>query len=469
MKRSGKSILRRVVLMQLASLIVFLAAASLLMHRAATRSGSGDFDRQMMFAADALAKLAEPDLDDDYKLRHAAQTIEELSREDARSFGPIASYEPVLQVWSAAGELLYRSEAAPAVPLASLRPGVVEAARGEEVWRVATARSPSGRLYVQVAESAEMRNEMLLVVFRRYFAPLLWGVPLLLCLTAVAAVRALRPLHALARQVEARSATALSRVEALPAYDETSAVADAINDLIERIEDTLARERAFLADAAHELRTPLAALETQAHVLVHAKSAQERAAVSEDMRGAMVRVAALLRQLLALSRLESEIGALSLQSIDFAALLQERVASFGRAALDKGIDLELDSPTACPAVLDREAMISLLDNLLDNAVRYVPHNGRVHVCLRVADDTLILQVLDDGPGVRPADRERIFDRFYRADGKDETGSGLGLAIAKQVAVLHGGDIRCTEGIGSGAGFELRLSVTRRCVGMAKAN
>lgn len=468
MRRSGKSILRRVLLMQLAALIVFLAAASLLMYRAAMRFGSGDFDRQMMYAADTLAKLGEPYVDDEYELRHAAQTIEQLSRDEARSFGPIASYEPVLQVWSTSGELLYRSETAPVAPLAGPRLEVVEVARGEEVWRVATAGSPSGRLYVQVAESAEMRNEMLLVVFRRFFAPLLWGVPLLLCLTALAAVRALRPLHVLARQVEARSATALSRVEALPAYDETSAVADAINDLIERIEDTLARERAFLADAAHELRTPLAALEAQAHVLVHAKSAQERAAASEDMRGAMARVAALLRQLLALSRLES-IGALSLQSVDFAALLQERVASFGRAALDKGIELELESPMTCRAVLDREAMVSLLDNLLDNAVRYVPRNGRVHVSLRVTDDALLLQVLDDGPGVRPADRERIFDRFYRADCKDETGSGLGLAIAKQVAALHGGEIRVTEGIGGGAGFELRLPATGRPAGRSKAD
>lgn len=461
MKRSGRSILRRVLLMQLAVLVVFLVAASLFMHQAATRFGSGDFDRQMIFAADALAKLAEPDVDDEYKLRHAAQTIEQLSRDDARSFGPIVSYEPVLQVWSAAGELLYRSEVAPAVPLASLRPEVVEVARGGDVWRVATVRSPSGRLYVQVAESAQMRDEMLLVVFRRYFAPLLWGVPLLLGLTAAAAVRALRPLHALARQVEERSATALSRVEAQPAYDETSAVADAINHLIERIDDTLRRERAFLADAAHELRTPLAALEVHAHVLVHAKSAQERVAASEDMRGAMARVAALLRKLLALNRLESESGALSLQSIDFAALLQERVASFGRTALDKEIEFELDSPTACHAMLDREAMISLLDNLLDNAVRYVPRNGRVHVCLRVAEDALILQVLDDGPGVHFADRERIFDRFYRAAGRDETGSGLGLAIAKQVAVLHGGDIRFIEGIGTGAGFEMRLPAARQ--------
>lgn len=459
MRFFGRSILHRVLLMQLAALMVFLAAAAWLMHRTVTRFGSGDFDRQMMFAADALAKLGEPYVENEQELRYAAQTIEQLSRDDARSFGPIASYQPVLQVWSTSGNLLYRSEPAPMVPLASLRSGVVEAARGEEVWRVATAHSPRGRLYVQIAESAEMRNEMVLVVFRRFLATLLWVVPLLLGLTALAAVRGLRPLHALARQVETRSATALSRVEALPAYEETSAVADAINDLIERIDSTLAHEREFLADAAHELRTPLAALEAQTHVLVHTQSAQERAAASEDMHSAMARVAALLRQLLALSRLESEIGALSPRPIDFAALLQERVARFGRAALDKGIELELDSPTACCAVLDREAMVSLLDNLLDNAVRYVPYGGRVQVCLRLAHDAIVLQVLDDGPGVRPADRERIFDRFYRAAGKDETGSGLGLAIAKQVVVLHGGEIRLTEGIGSGAGFEMRLPVT----------
>lgn len=456
MKRSGKSILRRVLLMQLGALIVFLAAASWLMHDAATRFGSGDFDREMMFAADALAKLGEPYVEDEPELRHAAQTIERLSLEDARRFGLVASYEPVLQIWSAAGSLLYRSGPAPSAPLADLRPGVVETALGADLWRVATARSPSGRLYVQIAESAEMRREMLVIVFRRFVAPLLWVVPLLLGLTALAAVHGLRPLRALARQIDARSATALSRVEARPAYDETSGVAEAINQLIVRIEKTLSRERDFLADAAHELRTPLAALEAQTHVLVHALTDQERAAAARDIQGTMARVAALLRQLLALSRLESEVGALSLRPVDLAALLQERLAVFGRAALDKGIELELDSPPACSAVVDPQATVSLLDNLLDNAVRYVPAGGRVQVRLRAAEDAIILQVLDDGPGVRPADRERIFDRFYRAAGKDEAGSGLGLAIAKRVAVLHGGEIRFTEGLGGGAGFELRL-------------
>lgn len=456
MRHSGKSVLSRLLLLQLATLIAFLVAAAWLMYQAATRFGSGDFDRQMMFAADTLAKLGEPYVADDRELRHAAQTIERLSRDDARSFGPIVSYRPVLQVWDAAGQLLYRSESAPAVPLANLRPGVVEVVLGQESWRVAIARSPGGRLYVQVAESAEMRSEMLLIVFRRFFAPILSLVPLLLGLSALAAVHGMRPLQALARQVDARSAADLSRVEALPAYRETSAVAAAINHLIERIEKTLARERDFLADAAHELRTPLAALEAQTYVLVHAQDAQERAVAARDMHMAMARVAALLRQLLAISRLESEVGALSPRPIDFAALLQERVALFGRAALDKGIELELDSPATCCAVVDPEASVSLLDNLLDNAVRYVPQGGRVQVRLRTANDVIVLQVLDDGPGVSPADRERIFDRFYRARGKEETGSGLGLAIAQRVAVLHGGEIRLTAGIGDGAGFELCL-------------
>lgn len=457
MKILEQSILRRLLGLQLAVLSIFLVAMTWLTYRAVMEFGSGEFDRQMMFTARALAQLGEPDVNDPRELKNTARNITQLTLEYSADFSSLPNYAAVFQLWSASGQLLFRTDLAPSTPLAELSPGLIETRMAGRKWRVATARSPGGSLYAQVAESHEMRDEMMELAESYFLHPLMWLALLLLSLTWLSAVRGLRPLNTLARQIETRSAADLAPVSAPVPYSETRPLVDSINDLIGRIQSTLANERNFLADAAHELRTPLAALQAQLHVLVHAQTAQERAAAEEDMRSAMARAAALLKQLLSIVRLESEAVPRQPQRTELAELVQERVAIFAKTALDKSVELDLDSPASCSAVVDRDAIVSLIDNLVDNAVRYVHAGGRVSVALSNTDGAIVLRVADDGPGIAAAERDRVFERFRRLPGNDEPGSGLGLAIVRRVVLLHGGAIRISDGLGGrGVTIEVRL-------------
>lgn len=440
-----RSILRRLLVMQLAVLALFLIAQVSLTYYAAMQFDRGDFDRELMFSAEMLAKLGERDVHDVTDLGLTAHIFEQLSEAGIDAEG-WSSYEQAFQLWSASGELLFRTDKAPVSALATLRPGFARVTLAGKTWRVATARSPNGLLYAQMAESYDMRAEMLNLIYVIFLQPLLVLALLLVASTWIAAVGGLRPLSALARQINARSADDLARVSSTPEYSETRPLVNAINELIERIEQTLGRERNFLADAAHELRTPIAALQAQLHVLVHSQTAAERDTAAAEMRGAITRASALLKQLLVIARLESASGQLTFERVDLAALVQQRLAGIGKAAILKSIELELDAPARCDAVVDRDSITSLIDNLVDNAVRYVPAGGRVSVKLSQLDDDTELQVADNGPGIPSEQRERVFERFCRLPDHDEPGSGLGLAIARRAVLLHRGQIRLREGI-----------------------
>lgn len=450
-----RSILRRLLVMQLFVVALFLVAQISLTYYSAMQVDRGDFDREMMFSAEMLAKLGERDVQDVAGLRRTAQIFEQLSA--GADNDDESSYAPVFQLWSASGQLLFRTDTAPSLALGKLQPGFARVLLEDKEWLVATARSPGGTLYVQIAESYDMREEMLGMMYVIFLQPLVVLALLLVASTWIAAVGGLRPLSVLARQIKARSADDLGRVTATPAYSETRPLVNAINELIERIESTLGRERNFLADAAHELRTPIAALQAQLHVLVHSQTTAERETAAAEMRRAITRASALLKQLLVIARLEAASSPLNLDRVDLAALVQQRLAAIGKAALEKSIELELDAPSTCEAIADRDSITSLIDNLVENAVRYVPAGGRVSVKLSRLDDDIRLQVADNGPGIPPEQRERVFERFCRLPGHDESGSGLGLAIARRAVFLHRGHIELREGIDArGLTVEVRL-------------
>lgn len=455
-----RSILRRLLVLQLFVLALFLVAQVSVTYYAAMEFDRGDFDKEKMFSAEMLAKLAERDVHDVAELERTTRIFEQISEGAPEDGDDESPYQQVFQLWSASGQLLFRTDTAPVVALANLQPGFTRVTLENKEWRVATARSPSGSLYVQIADSYDMRAAMLQMIYVIYLQPLLVLALLLVASTWIAAVGGLRPLSVLARQIKARSADDLARVDNTPAYSETRPLVNAINELIERIEVTLGRERNFLADAAHELRTPIAALQAQLHVLVHSQTAAERETAAAEMRRAITRASALLKQLLVIARLEAASSSLNFERIDLAALVQQRLAGIGKAALEKSIELELDAPTTCEAIVDLDSITSLIDNLVDNAVRYVPAGGRISVSVSRLGDDIKLQVADNGPGIPSEQRERVFERFCRLSGHDEPGSGLGLAIARRAVLLHRGHIELSDGLdGRGVTIDVRLPVT----------
>jgi two-component system sensor histidine kinase QseC len=217
------------------------------------------------------------------------------------------------------------------------------------------------------------------------------------------------------------------------------AVIDSVNALLRRVEDSAARERRFIADAAHELRTPLAAL----RVNVEALQQQGAAAAQDELLAGIVRASGratrLVGQLLLLMRSDAA-GAEAARPIALDALVQDRLAALARLADVRGVELALEAEAGLTVQGQEGALVSLVDNVVDNAIKYSPPGGTVSVPLARADGMVQFSVSDSGPGVPEALRERVFERFFRAPDQVQQGSGLGLAIARAVADRHGGDI-----------------------------
>jgi two-component system sensor histidine kinase QseC len=225
---------------------------------------------------------------------------------------------------------------------------------------------------------------------------------------------------------------------------------DAINALMRRVSDSAQRERAFIADAAHELRTPLAAMRVNVEALQVQEGDARQRQLLDGILSSGARATRLVSQLLGLMRSDATAGEEE-EALSFDELVQERMAVLSGLARARGIELELSGDCQLRMKGRKEGLVSLVDNLLENAIKYSPEHGTVHVNLRREDSSAVLRIADQGPGIAPELRERVFDRFFRDPRQSQSGSGLGLAIARAVAVQHGGEISL-DAVDSGAGL-----------------
>ncbi|MES2299532.1 MAG: ATP-binding protein [Pseudomonadota bacterium] len=287
---------------------------------------------------------------------------------------------------------------------------------------------------------------------------MLIAFPLTFLAVWIAITRGLLPLRQLSDRIGARGVDDLSPIDVDPRYAEIKPLVAALDTLLSRLRATLSRERAFVHDAAHELRTPMAVISAQAHVLSKADSARERAEAEQHMDGAIARAAHLVQQLLALAQLDASAGARG-NEVDLARVLQQELAQLAPQALARGIELSLEAPPTLSHWLDLHAFRSIVHSLLENALRYVPRGGRVLVSLTAHALELRLSVADNGPGIAVEHRELVFERFYRIGGDSVPGSGLGLAIARQAAARLNGKLTLAPGLeGRGCRFELTLAM-----------
>jgi two-component system OmpR family sensor kinase len=320
----------------------------------------------------------------------------------------------------------------------------------------ATVDTPSGswRMYtlseqgftVRVAQPTYLRDDLAVSAALRTMMPFLLLVPMLALLVWAAVTRGLRPLESVAHAVKSRSADSLRPLDEAQVPQEIKPVVSSLNDLLARLTRALELQRAFVADAAHALRTPLTALNLQIQLAERAHSADERDAAFATLKDGVTRATHLVEQLLTLARHEPEAAGRSTTQIDLGELASEVVAAYAPLAEAKDVDLGLtrrDENLVVPG--ERDALVTLLSNLVDNALRYTPGGGRVDVAAIRTDESAVLEVSDNGPGIAPEERERVFDRFYRAGGTDVAGSGLGLAIVRNIAARHGAQVKLAEG------------------------
>jgi len=320
----------------------------------------------------------------------------------------------------------------------------------------------SKKLYqLYLSETINQRQALIRGILANIVIP-----QLLLIMIAVAAVwfalkQGLAPLEDLRRHVMYRKRDDLSRLDGSQAPEEVRPLIDAVNDLLERLKAVMRSQQRFVADAAHQLRTPLAGLKTQSELALRERDAERKQQALEHILTSAQHGTRLVNQLLALARNEPvELTAETFTPVNLSQIAQECTANWVPMALEKRIDLGFEGTTEQQMVMgDTASLIELLNNLIDNAIRYTPIAGHITVGISLIKQTVELSVEDDGPGIDPQHRERVFERFYRVLGTGQSGSGLGLAIVAEVAKRHGAELRLDSGT-NGIGTRFSISFSR---------
>lgn len=338
------------------------------------------------------------------------------------------------------GREIYRSpQSPPGVRAASLGSLEVVEQDGRH-WRVRSLASPGSGMRMTMVMTADRANVFITLNSRGYLLlPLLISLPILVLPAWLSIRLALRPWREVAGEVASRGPEDLRPLSYHAHHREMRGMVDGINALMRRVSDSARRERAFIADAAHELRTPLAAMRVNVEALQGQASDARQQQLLDGILSSGARATRLVSQLLRLMRSDATSGEEEVV-LSFDGLVQERMAALSGIAHARGIELEMSGDSEVPLAGRKEGLVSLVDNLLDNAIKYSPDHGTVHADLRRQGAYAVLRIADQGPGIAAELRERVFDRFFRDPRQTQSGSGLGLAIARAVALQHGGVI-----------------------------
>ena len=339
------------------------------------------------------------------------------------------------QVWASGKRLLLRSSSAPKTRLSLQNNGFSFGEVEGQRWRVFSTWSSRHETLIQVGELLASRQEVSHEIVFHLLIPVLVSLPVLGILLALAIGRGLRPLNRLAGEVGARDPDRLEPIGLGHAPKEVRPLLNQLNALFERIKTSLENERRFTADASHELRTPIAAIRTQAQVAQAAADPGERRHALEQVIAGCDRTTRLTEQLLTLARLDAAPFFHCHTKADLPEAARQVLADLGPSAYAKHIELNLDTPRSVTIDCDEALLQVLIRNLVDNAIRYSPPESQIQVVIVSERSGARLQVVDQGPGIPEEEKQRVLDRFYRVLGSDSSGSGLGLSIVGRIVNL----------------------------------
>lgn len=377
----------------------------------------------------------------------AASSAETAATEPAQDDGQFVS-----QIWTGNGRLIYSSLTDTGPPLQE--PGLHQVEWDGTRWRTYTLNDRER--VIQVATPAERRWRAFLEYVPALLAPLVLLLVLLGFLISAAVSGALQPLRRLREEIGARDVALLSPLAPDEMPDEVQPLVDTLNQLLAKVDRLLATQRAFLADVAHELNTPLAAIKLQVQLAQQAQATGQPVSL-DDLEAGIERAVHLVAQLLQMARLEPDARPIELQPVALERLARERVLAFLAQAEQKDIDLGLESEGPLEVQGDPQQLRVLIDNLIDNALRYCPDGARIDVRLRRQAGHAVLEVADDGPGIAEADKARVLLRFVRLRPADTTGSGLGMAIVRQIAEQHQAALSLLDTPGGGLTVRIEWS------------
>ncbi|AKE08940.1 ATP-binding protein [Serratia liquefaciens] len=367
-------------------------------------------------------------------------------------------YRPLFVVYDSSNRMIYASpqqDKALFLP-PSVLSGTISYANVK--WHIAGAWSDKQKYRVIVGESFDNRTTIFGNPAESTAIPLLVILAAIIVTLLITAYFSLRPLRQIARTISDRKPGNLSPINVRAQYQEIRPVVLEINKLMTRIDAANQREKRFMADAAHELRTPIAAVLAQLHLLTQVADKTERQEIIGDMQQGLDRAASLSRQLIDLAKLESEDFPLKIEAVDIYTEISKCIAQHVPYAMEKNVELSLEGNENVVIDTDRHSLITIFTNLLENAIKYAPPGGRIEANIRSLSPLgCYITLRDNGPGVSREYQKRLFERFYRVPGVQQTGSGLGLAIAKNLADKIGAQLRITEGLDErGIGFVIDL-------------
>ncbi|AGK48706.1 HAMP domain protein [Burkholderia thailandensis MSMB121] len=437
----------------LAPLLLLWPMSIAVTYLVAKTIANGPFDRALETDAYVLARQITP-VNGVAELRLPQATLDFLRADNVDSL--------YFQVLGTRGELV-AGEADLPLPRDDDRPppGVVvfrdDLLRGNDV-RVAytTVALPgatgSQPVLVQIGETLDKRNALANDIIKGVILPQFVILPLAILLVWFGLSRGLAPLTALQAHIRGRRPDDLSPVEARRAPPEIEPLVTSFNDLLARLEQNITLQKRFIADAAHQMKTPLAGLRTQAEFALRHEVPNDVARSLEQIATSSEQAARLVTQLLALARAENRATGLTFEPVEIATLARQAVRDWVQAALAKQMDLGYEGPDADsePLRIDGHPVMlrEMLGNLIDNAIRYTPAGGRITVRVRAdrAARVVHLEVEDTGPGIPASERERVVERFYRILGREGNGSGLGLAIVREIVAQHGGTLTIGDNV-----------------------
>ena len=407
---------------------------------------------------------AETDEIFDYQMQQMARSLRSGLPTSERELLPDESHEEehfdfAVQVWTLDGALVFQSAEAAALPQHGV-PGFSELGAKGATYRVFAMRSRSH--IVQVSQDMSARREMASALALRTVAPVALMAPVLMLVVWWVVRTSLAPMTRVRRQVAERQVDDLTEVSEDGLPDEIRPLIHELNMLFKRVRQAFDVQNDFVADAAHELRSPLAALKLQVLGLQRANDGAARDVAVSRLNAGIDRATRLVEQLLVLARQQANAATGSKpEAASLADLARLAVADIAVLAQARQIDLGMDESEQGQISGRPEALRILMRNLLDNAIKYTPVGGTIDVKVIRDRDDLLLTVEDSGVGIPEPDRERVLDRFYRVAGTQGTGSGLGLAIVKSIADLHGATLSLSDGARRGGlRVELRFPLQR---------
>jgi two-component system sensor histidine kinase QseC len=485
MSASPTSLRRRLLVSLLGGIALTWLVAAALVYRAAGHEVEEVFDADLLRSAQTLQALLLHEVDEERDMAETirrildelgavgqqrypflAETLQHYAKQagserldlvrDAQLAGHRYGAGLVYVARYADGSVMLRDQDAPDLPQTPA--GFTDVRIDGHAWRIYRLGHDAGGVTVQVAERQSFRDELVGYITRNTLMPLLVALPVLAVLIWATVGRVVAPLQRVADAVADRAPEALEPIGERGAPREIDVLVKALNALFGRVAATLERERQFTADAAHELRTPLAAMKTHLQVTRANLSQTDALAAVDRALSGVDRITHLVEQLLLLARADAgQVANTPADSVDLRDIAMEAVGLASQLAFERDIDLGLEAEHPVLARGDRPALLVLLRNLVDNAVRYTPRGGTVTVAVGGEATQGWCRVSDDGPGIEDDQVEQVFRRFHRGTQVAGTaGSGLGLSIVQRIARLHGADIELGPGL-DGRG----LSVTVR--------